>query len=73
MKRYWRIEDITPRVLDLSTRWRSVVSFTPRPLYPQGKSPWYTLGRRLSECSKFKIFGNNGNTQVVFKKKLRAD
>jgi hypothetical protein len=25
-----------------------VVSFTPRPLYPQGKNPWYPLNRRLS-------------------------
>jgi len=24
-----------------------VVSFTPRPLHPQGKSPQYTLDRRL--------------------------
>jgi hypothetical protein len=24
-----------------------VVSFMPRPLYPQGKSPWFPLGRRL--------------------------
>jgi len=24
---------------DLETRWRKVVSFTPRPLYPQGKRP----------------------------------
>jgi hypothetical protein len=24
-----------------------VVSFTPRPLYPQGKSPWYLSDRRL--------------------------
>jgi hypothetical protein len=24
-----------------------MVSFTPRPLYPQGKSPWYPLDRRL--------------------------
>jgi hypothetical protein len=24
-----------------------VVRFTPRPLYPQGKSPWYPLDRRL--------------------------
>jgi hypothetical protein len=24
-----------------------VDSFTPRPLYPQGKSPWYPLDRRL--------------------------
>jgi len=28
-------------------RW--VVSFTPRPLYPQGKSPWYPLDRRLGD------------------------
>jgi len=26
-----------------------VVSFTPRPLYPQGKSPWYPLDRSLGE------------------------
>jgi len=32
--------------VDLGTRWRWVVSFTPRPL-PQGKSPWYPLDRRL--------------------------
>jgi hypothetical protein len=24
-----------------------VVSFTPLPLYPRGKSPWYALDRRL--------------------------
>jgi len=28
-----------------SRRW--VVRFTFRPLYPQGKSPWYTMDRRL--------------------------
>jgi len=27
------------------TRWRWVVSFTPRPLYRQGKTPWYSLDR----------------------------
>jgi hypothetical protein len=32
---------------DLGTRWRWVVSFTPRPLYPRGKRPWYPLSRRL--------------------------
>jgi hypothetical protein len=26
---------------------RYVVSFTPPPLYPPGKSPWYELDRRL--------------------------
>jgi len=24
-----------------------VINFTPRPLYPQGKSPWYPLDRRI--------------------------
>jgi hypothetical protein len=47
MKTYWRSGGIAPRIPDLGTTWRSVVSFTPRPLYPQGKSPWYPLDRRL--------------------------
>jgi hypothetical protein len=38
---------IAPRIVDLGTRWRWVVSFTPQPLYPQVKSSWYTLDRRL--------------------------
>jgi hypothetical protein len=33
--------------LDLGTSWRWVVNFTPRPLYPRGKSPRYPLDRRL--------------------------
>jgi hypothetical protein len=31
---------------DLDTRWRWVVSFTPLPLYPQGKNLWYPMDRR---------------------------
>jgi hypothetical protein len=31
---------------NLGSRWMWLVSFTPRPLYPQGKSPWYPLDRR---------------------------
>jgi hypothetical protein len=38
---------IEPRLLDLGTSWRRVVSFTPRPLYSGGKSPQYQLDRRL--------------------------
>jgi hypothetical protein len=34
--------------LDLGTKWRGVVSFTPRPLYPRGKNPLHPLHRRLS-------------------------
>jgi hypothetical protein len=38
---------IAPRILDLGSRWRWVVSFTPQPLYPQGESPCYSMDRRL--------------------------
>jgi hypothetical protein len=38
---------IDPHFLDLGTNWRWVVNFTPRPLYPRGKSPRYPLDRRL--------------------------
>jgi hypothetical protein len=39
-----RLEDVWSgcidlRILDLGTSWTWVVSFTPRPLYPQGESP----------------------------------
>jgi hypothetical protein len=32
---------------DLGTNWRWVVSFTPRSVYPRGKSPPVPIGRRL--------------------------
>jgi hypothetical protein len=35
-------------ILDLGSRWRWVISFTPWPLYPQGKSPRYPLDRWLA-------------------------
>jgi hypothetical protein len=47
MKAYWRSEAIAPCILDLGTKWRCVVSFTPRPLYSQGKSSLHPLDRRL--------------------------
>jgi len=47
MKVYWGSEGIVPCILDLGVRWRWVVSFTSRPLYPQGNSPWHPLDRRL--------------------------
>jgi hypothetical protein len=49
MKTYWESGDIAPRILDIGTRWRLVVSFTLRPLYPQGKSSRCPLDRRLGE------------------------
>jgi hypothetical protein len=47
MKAYLGSVGIVPRILDLGTRWRWVVSFTPRTFHLQGKSPWYPLGRKL--------------------------
>jgi len=38
---------IAPRILNLDTRWRRVVSFKPRSLYHPGKIPRYLLGRSL--------------------------
>jgi hypothetical protein len=57
MKTYWGSGGIAPRILDLGTRWRWMVSFTPRPLYPQGKNPWYTLNRRLGEPQNRSWYG----------------
>jgi hypothetical protein len=47
MKAHWGSWGTAPSILDLGIRWRLIVSFTLQPLYPQGKSPWYPLGRRL--------------------------
>jgi hypothetical protein len=38
-----------PRILDVDTTWRWVVSFTARTLYLRDKSPRYPLNRRLGE------------------------
>lgn len=47
-------EDITPRILNIETRRMSVVSFTPRPLYPRERAPgteWTRGLSRLQSCS----------------------
>jgi len=43
MKTYWGSGGIDPRILNLCTRWRWVVSFTPRSLCLRGKSLLYPL------------------------------
>jgi hypothetical protein len=53
IKAYCGSGGIAPRILDLGTRWRWVVSFTPRPPYPQGKSLWYLLARRLAGSQRW--------------------
>jgi hypothetical protein len=47
MKAYWGSGDIATCIIDLGTRWRWVVRFTPRQLYPQGSITCYPLDRRL--------------------------
>jgi hypothetical protein len=47
MKTYWRSGGIAACILNPCTRWRWVVTFTPRPFYPQGKSPRCPLDRGL--------------------------
>jgi hypothetical protein len=48
MKKYWGSGGIAPSILDLSTRWRWVDSFMPRPLYTRGKCLRCSLVTRLS-------------------------
>jgi hypothetical protein len=49
-----------PHFLDLSTNWRSVVSFTPLSLYPMEESTWYPWCTRLcgppNRCEHTKIW-----------------
>jgi hypothetical protein len=45
----WGSGVIAPRIPNMYTKWRWMVSFTTRPLYPQGKSPCYPLDMRLGE------------------------
>jgi hypothetical protein len=47
MKMYWGVEVKLNAFLTSALDGGWVVSYTPRPLYPQGKSPWYPLDRRL--------------------------
>jgi hypothetical protein len=43
LKMYWVSRGTAPRILNLGTWWRQVISFTPPPLYPRGKSCRYQL------------------------------
>jgi hypothetical protein len=46
METYWGSGGIALHILNLGTRWRSAVSFTPRPLYPQDKSLSYPMNMK---------------------------
>jgi hypothetical protein len=52
-----------------------VVSFTPQPLYPQGKSSWYLLDRRLGgPQSRSGRGGEEKNSQrfIIIKVKIKG-
>jgi len=49
MKAYWGSGWIAPRILSLGTRWRWVVSFTLRSLYPRERTPAH------SHCSAVRV------------------
>jgi hypothetical protein len=57
MKTYWESGGVASRLLNLGTRWKRVVSFTPRPLWPQGISPRYPLARRLGKPQRQSVHG----------------
>jgi len=50
-----------PVVPNLSTRWRSVVCFMPRPLYPQKKTPEtvWLLCKRDKSCASGRNWTKN--------------
>jgi hypothetical protein len=47
IKTYLGSVGIAPRILNIGTRWRRVVSFMPHQLYLGGKSPHYPLDRKV--------------------------
>jgi hypothetical protein len=58
----WDSDSIDPCILYLGTTWRWV-SFTPRSLYPHGRSPWCPLDRRLDGSqSQYRRHGEGSET-----------
>jgi len=48
MKVYWGTVRVAPRILNLGTRWKWVVRFTPRLLYPRVKDFLLPIGSEPS-------------------------
>jgi len=68
---------IAPPILNLGTRRMWVVNFTPRPLFPWVKSPWYPLDRtpvrtrwRREEFPSFPLPGIESHLSSSVKSKL---
>jgi hypothetical protein len=70
MKTYCGSGGVAPCILDLGTRWRSVISFTPRTLYPQGKSPWVVGSRAiLDTVAKRKIPSPRRKAHILWRRR----
>jgi hypothetical protein len=66
MKTCWGSGGIAPCIINLVARWRWVVSFTPRRLYPRGENRRYPLVRRLGgPQSQFGRGGKEKNFQPL--------
>jgi hypothetical protein len=65
VKTYLESGSITPHILNLSIRWRWVVTFTPRPLYSPGRNTRYPLNRRLGGTLSRSGRGCEGTTIIA--------
>jgi hypothetical protein len=73
MKAYWGVKVWLHSFFNLCTRWRWVVSFTPRPLYPQRKSPRYPLDWiKTNDCLSAIIMRGGGKLMTVIYTKIQA-
>jgi len=65
MKTYWGSGNTAPCILNLGTKLRWAISFTPRPLYLRTKSPWYPFDRRLG-----RLYSRSGHGGEVVTQKF---
>jgi hypothetical protein len=70
IKEYGRSGSIYPRIFDLRTSLRWIVSFRPRPLYPRGKSYLHTLNRSL--VRPHNGYGRSGENKNLVPAETRA-
>jgi len=52
MKTYLGSGGIVPPIIDLSTRWKWMVSFKLRPLHPHGESPWWPYVHKIRSLDR---------------------
>jgi hypothetical protein len=57
---------ISPLILNLGIRWRSMGSFTPRHFIPCGKTPCYALnGRQFDPRTSLVVFEDEKNLSLL--------